>query len=236
MLGLGVGVGGWEFGLGTVLREPMQDVSPTDRRYSQTQDRYAADDLETMQEARRYTDHVFGLVRGFLGSRVLEVGSGIGTMTSRLVDVADRRRDRTQTQLRDARSGGHGRAPAVHPARLPLRGMRCRGAGASAIRLGRLSVNVLEHIADDVSALKAFKTDPRPRRPCDRLRARIADGVWSSRCRARPSSPLFEAHAPRGVASAGLELIRLRYTNPIGLAGWMDNAHVSKSTSTASRR
>jgi hypothetical protein len=29
----------------------MQDVSHTDRRYSQTQDRYAADDLETMQEA-----------------------------------------------------------------------------------------------------------------------------------------------------------------------------------------
>jgi hypothetical protein len=26
---------------------------------------------------------------------------------------------------------------------------------------------------------------------------------------------------------AGLDLVRLRYTNPIGLVGWMFNAHVS---------
>ena len=42
-----------------------------------------------MQEARRYADHVFGLVRPYLGTRVLEVGSGIGTMSSRLVEVAE---------------------------------------------------------------------------------------------------------------------------------------------------
>jgi hypothetical protein len=29
---------------------------------------------------------------------------------------------------------------------------------------------------------------------------------------------------------AGLELVSLRYTNPIGLIGWMYNAHVGKST------
>jgi hypothetical protein len=49
----------------------MPHATHTDRRYSQTQDRYAADDLETMQEARRYADHIFGLVRPFVGSRVL---------------------------------------------------------------------------------------------------------------------------------------------------------------------
>jgi hypothetical protein len=30
--------------------------------------------------------------------------------------------------------------------------------------------------------------------------------------------------------SAGLDLVTLRYTNPIGLLGWMYNAHVSKTT------
>ena len=29
---------------------------------------------------------------------------------------------------------------------------------------------------------------------------------------------------------AGLDLLTLRYTNPIGLLGWMYNAHISKST------
>jgi hypothetical protein len=32
-------------------------------------------------------------------------------------------------------------------------------------------------------------------------------------------------------ANAGLELLRLRYTNPIGLAGWIYNAHISRATS-----
>src|SRR5690606_2896984 len=64
-------------------------VEHTDRRYTQTGEAYAANDLETMQEARRYAAHVFGLFRPFIGSRVLEVGSGIGTMTRPLADTAD---------------------------------------------------------------------------------------------------------------------------------------------------
>jgi hypothetical protein len=34
----------------------------------------------------------------------------------------------------------------------------------------------------------------------------------------------------RAFEAAGLELETLRYTNPIGLLGWMYNAHVSKTT------
>src|SRR5438034_10464541 len=61
-----------------------------DRRYIQTQVRFATDDLETMREARRYQAHVFSLFRPYIGARVLEVGSGIGTTTRTLVDIADR--------------------------------------------------------------------------------------------------------------------------------------------------
>ena len=64
----------------------MRDI---DRRFSQTQDRYAADDLEIMQQARRYSRHVFDLFRDHIGSRVLEVGCGISTMSRRLIEVAD---------------------------------------------------------------------------------------------------------------------------------------------------
>src|SRR3954463_3446058 len=59
-----------------------------DPRFTQTQKRYAADDLETMSEARNYQAHVFGLVRPFVGARVLEVGCGIGTMTAQLLEIA----------------------------------------------------------------------------------------------------------------------------------------------------
>ena len=61
-----------------------------DHRFTQTQKRYAADDLETMSEARNYQAHVFGLVRPYVGSHVLEVGCGIGTMTMQLLAQAKR--------------------------------------------------------------------------------------------------------------------------------------------------
>src|SRR3954447_23768230 len=59
-----------------------------DHRFTQTQKRYAADDLQTMSEAVNYQAHVFGLVRPYVGARVLEVGCGIGTMTRQLLDSA----------------------------------------------------------------------------------------------------------------------------------------------------
>ena len=36
-----------------------------------------------------------------------------------------------------------------------------------------------------------------------------------------------KADLARAFAAAGLRVLKLRYTNPIGLVGWMYNAHVS---------
>jgi cyclopropane fatty-acyl-phospholipid synthase-like methyltransferase len=207
----------------------MQDVSHTDRRYSQTQDRYAADDLETMQEARRYADHVFGMVRPFIGSRVLEVGSGIGTMTSRLVDVAEmvvgiEPNPNCTTRIQEAM----GRHP-----RFTLRTCHfeeCEPSELASLRFDSvLLVNVLEHIEHDVDSLKAFE---RILVPGGRVivfvpALQMAYGPLDAelghhrRYSKRTLRAAFE--------QAGLELVRLRYTNPIGLAGWMYNSHVSKS-------
>ena len=208
----------------------MQDVSHTDRRFNQTQERYAADDLETMQEARRYADHVFGLLRPFIGRRVLEVGSGIGTMTSRLVDIADfvlgiepnpNCVSRIQETMRS------------HP-RFTLRTCHLEECDTSELTSQRfdtvICVNVLEHIADDAEALRGFK---RLLVPGGRVlifvpAVQAAYGPLDAelghyrRYSKRTLGGAFEA--------AGLELMRLRYTNPIGLAGWMYNAHISKST------
>jgi 2-polyprenyl-3-methyl-5-hydroxy-6-metoxy-1,4-benzoquinol methylase len=208
----------------------MQGVSPTDRRFSQTQDRYAADDLETMQEARRYSDHVFGLVRDFVGSRVLEVGSGIGTMTSRLVDVADvvvgiEPNGNCATRLHEAMG--------THP-RFTLRSCHFEECDAAELASHRfdsvLLINVLEHIADDVSALKTFEHIVVPG-------GRVIVFVPALQMAYGPLDAELGHHrrySKRSLraafAAAGLDLVQLRYTNPIGLAGWMYNAHISKST------
>src|SRR5688572_26190238 len=64
-------------------------VEHIDRRFNQTQDRYAAEDLETIEEAKRYGAHVFDLFRPYIGKRVLEVGCGIGTMSRKLAEIVD---------------------------------------------------------------------------------------------------------------------------------------------------
>ena len=208
----------------------MQDLSHTDRRFNQTEERYAADDLETMQEARRYAEHVFGLVRPFIGRRVLEVGSGIGTMTTRLVDTADfvlgiEPNPNCVSRIQEAMRS--------HP-RFTLRTCHfeeCDTSELASLRFDSvLCVNVLEHIADDAGALRAFKEILAPG-------GRVLVFVPAVQAAYGPLDAELGHHrryskrSLRGAfEAAGLELIRLRYTNPIGLAGWMYNAHISKST------
>jgi len=224
-------LGPWELGVLSWYRaEQMQDVSHTDRRYNQTQDRYAADDLETMQEAKRYSDHIFGLVRPYLGSRVLEVGAGIGTMTSRLVDVAEmvvgiEPNPNCLTRLQEAMGS--------HP-RFALRTCHfeeCEPAELASLRFDSvLLVNVLEHIEQDVNALKAFDHILAPG-------GRVIVFVPALQMAYGPLDAELGHHRRyskrtlrAAFEDAGLELVRLRYTNPFGLAGWMYNAHISKST------
>ena len=200
-----------------------------DRRYSQTQEEYAASDLETMQEARRYGTHVFNLFRPFIGSRVLEVGSGIGTMSKPLADVADlvvgiepnvHCASKAQAVMRD------------HP-RFTLRMCHleeCDRGELAAYRFDTVvCVNVLEHIADDVSALRTFRDVIVPG-------GRVLIFVPAVQAAYGPLDAELGHHrrySRRTLAdaftTAGLDILTLRYTNPIGLLGWMFNAHVTKT-------
>jgi len=91
-------------------------------------------------------------------------------------------------------------------------------------------VNVLEHIADDAGALRSFRDVLVPG-------GRVLIFVPAVQAAYGPLDAELGHHRryskptlARAFAEAGLDLITLRYTNPIGLVGWMYNAHVSKST------
>lgn len=200
-----------------------------DRRYSQTQEEYAANDLETMQAARRYGAHLFNLFRPYIGKRVLEVGSGIGTMSRPLVDVADlvvgiepnvNCAMRAQAVMRD------------HP-RFTLRACHLEECDRAELASHRFDtvvcVNVLEHIADDVAALRTF-------REILAANGRVLIFVPAVQAAYGPLDAELGHHRryskpalARAFAAAGLDLLTLRYTNPIGLIGWMFNAHVTRS-------
>jgi 2-polyprenyl-3-methyl-5-hydroxy-6-metoxy-1,4-benzoquinol methylase len=135
----------------------MIEAKHIDRRHTQTREQYAADDLETMQAARRYSAHLFNLFRPHIGKRVLEVGSGIGTMSRPLADVADlvigiepnaNCVTRCEAVMRDQ-------------PRFSLRVCHLEECDRDELLSHRLDtivcVNVLEHIEDDAGALRTFK-------------------------------------------------------------------------------
>ena len=201
----------------------------TDRRFNQTQDRYAAEDLETIEEARRYGAHVFDLFRPFIGRRVLEVGCGIGTMSRKLADIADEIVgiepnanciERIEVAMRDE--------PKFSLRRCHLE--ECDQADLAAHRFDTVyCVNVLEHIHDDIAALRMFRDVILPDGkvlifvPAVQAAYGPLDAELGHH---RRYSKATLAHA---FQEAGLEVAMLRYTNPIGLVGWMYNAHISKS-------
>jgi len=208
----------------------MSHANHVDRRHTQTQEQYAADDLETMQAARRYSAHLFNLFRGHIGKRVLEVGSGIGTMSRPLAEAADlvvglEPNINCVSRLEDAMRG--------YP-RFVLRPYHLEECNRGELAGHRFDtvvcVNVLEHIEDDAGALRTFKDVLIPN-------GRVLIFVPAVQAAYGPLDAELGHHRryskptlAKAFHDAGLDLLTLRYTNPIGLLGWMYNAHISKST------
>jgi 2-polyprenyl-3-methyl-5-hydroxy-6-metoxy-1,4-benzoquinol methylase len=201
-----------------------------DRRHTQTGEQYVADDLETMQGATRYAAHLFGLFRPCVGARVLEVGCGIGTMSERLVEVADsvlgiEPNPACAVVVKDKMAG----QPKFALRECLLEA--CDPAELAAYRFDTVfCVNVLEHIEHDVQALRKFEQVIQPG-------GHVLIWVPSVPAAYGPLDAELGHHrrytkASLGAAfeQAGLEIVSMRYTNPIGLLGWMYNAHVGKST------
>ena len=207
----------------------MTSGGHVDRRFDQTQHEYAATDLETIEEARRYGDHIFELFRPYVGRRVLEVGAGIGTMSRKLLSAAElvigvEPNANCLARLQAAMQG---------ESRFTLLSCHLEECDLGDLRRQELDtvycVNVLEHILDDVAALRMFRDVivpgghvliyvPAVQAAYGPLDAELGHHRRYSK---RTLSAAFEA--------AGLELTLLKYANPIGLIGWMYNSHVTKA-------
>jgi SAM-dependent methyltransferase len=201
----------------------------TDRRFNQTTDRYAADDLETIREARRYGAHVFDLFRPHIGRRILEVGCGIGTMSEKLAELADlivgiepnaACIDRVAEAMR-------------HQPKFSLRPCHLEECDPVELRSHLFDtvycVNVLEHLEHDVAALQMFRDVVVPGGKVLIFVPAVAAAYGPLDAELGHHRRYSKQTLGRAFADAGLEVTMLRYTNPIGLLGWMYNAHVSKS-------
>ena len=208
---------------------PTRSMQHTDRRFTQTNDRYAADDLATMQEARRYAAHVFNLFRSHIGSRVLEVGCGIGTMTQSLLTVADW----VLAIEPNLNCAAVARSLLDDHARFSLRVCHLEECDRAELASHHFDtvfcVNVLEHIDNDVRALTMFRDTVMPG-------GRVLVFVPAVPAVYGPLDAELGHHRrytkrslSAAFSEAGLEMLTLRYTNPIGLLGWAFNTYVTKS-------
>jgi 2-polyprenyl-3-methyl-5-hydroxy-6-metoxy-1,4-benzoquinol methylase len=201
-----------------------------DHRFNQTQKQYAADDLETMSEAHRYQAHVFGLIRPHVGQHVLEVGCGIGTMSQQLVEVTERLVCIEPNLNCAARAR---EALDSHP-RITLRICHLEECNRADLLQDRFDtivcVNVLEHIEDDIRALRLFRDVVAP------TGGKVLIFVPAIQQAYGPLDAALGHHRRytkrslgRAFDAAGLDLVEMKYTNPIGLLGWMYNAHISRN-------
>jgi len=210
-----------------------------DHRFTQTQKRYAADDLETMSEAVRYQAHVFGLVRPYLGARVLEVGCGIGTMSRQILETSD------DLQLVCIEPNANCAARA---------GEELRGQERATIRVCHLEecdrgdlrqqhfdtivcVNVLEHIEHDIQALTLFHEVVAEAGGRVLIYVPAVQGIYGPHDAALGHHRRYSKRSlTAAFAAAGLEMVTVKYTNPIGLLGWMYNLYISGNTEHTSHQ
>jgi SAM-dependent methyltransferase len=202
-----------------------------DHRFTQTQKRYAADDLETMSGARNYQAHIFGLVRPHVGSHVLEVGCGIGTMTAQLLDIARNvvciePNVNCAARAREALAGNDRVAIRV-----------CHLEECNRVELQQetfdtvVCVNVLEHIEDDVRALSLFRDVVAGTGGRVLIFVPAIQGIYGPHDAALGHHRRYSKRTLRAAfAAAGLDVVTMKYTNPIGLLGWMYNLYISGNT------
>jgi SAM-dependent methyltransferase len=200
----------------------------TDRRHTQTVDEFVSDDLRQMQLAPRYIAWLYRLMEPYLGARVMEIGCGIGAITEKILASADsvvgiEPNEACRREL-EARLGANPR-------------FQCLATTIEACALDELAaqrvdtivlVNVLEHIEDDVVVMRRLAAFAQPG-------ARVVvvvpagPGAYGTIDRAVGHFRRYSRSSLSTLfADAGLTPEHLRYSNLVGLLGWMYNSRVSR--------
>jgi SAM-dependent methyltransferase len=181
--------------------------------------------LDDIARARHYNEWLFTRARPFLGSRVLDVGAGIGTFSA-LAAETGAQVTALEPELVDrlrARFAGASRVTVVEGAAedLPLQDQ------FDSI----LCFNVLEHVGDDERALRE-------------LRARLVPGgrllllvpahsaLYGGYDRAAGHVRRYDrAPLRRALVDAGFDVEDLRHVNPVGAIGWLVRVRLRRSES-----
>jgi SAM-dependent methyltransferase len=196
---------------------------------------YTITDQERMTHAANYFAWQGRLVTPNLGTRVIEVGCGIGNFTGMLLD-------REMVLAVDVEPECIERLRARYSNRPNLHAFLCEPGSAAFANLARrrpdscVCLNVLEHIDDDGRALEAMASVLVPGGaivllvPAFQALYGPIDQNLSHRRRYSPS--MLAALADR----TGLRIEKLHYVNAIGFFGWWMNARVFRREAQSARQ
>ena len=175
-------------------------------------DRELAGTLDNLDAATNYADWIVSLMAPYLGGRILEVGAGHGTFTSLLARygpvTATELSERAVAVLRERFAGQEGVTV------VPVDELTDAGFDTAVM------VNVLEHIDDDVGALRSLRDDLCPgghlliySPAFNALYSDFDAAVGHYRRYTKPS-------LGRVLDDAGLEAVDIRYVNAVGARAW----------------
>jgi len=187
--------------------------------------RYTVADQERMTRARRYFAWQSRLAGRELGRRVVEIGCGLGNFTETLLD-------RELVVALDAEPACIERLRQRYPGRANLHAFACEAPSPWFADLRRFQpdscvcLNVLEHIADDVAALRAMGGIlPTGGRVV--LLVPAFPALYGPIDRDLGHYRRYRRHSLRQAAqAAGLAVKKLHYLNSAGFFAWWANSHI----------
>jgi SAM-dependent methyltransferase len=194
---------------------------------------YSGEELDALAGARNYYRWIVRRFSPFLGQRVVEVGAGIGTFAEHLLDSAPEI-DLTLVEPA-ANNYPHLRARFADRPHVRIRHGYLEDAGEPESADSIVAVNVMEHVRDDAAFVEAAH---RLLAPGGHLLLFVpaVPAIYGSLDRAfehfrRYTRPVL-AERLRG---AGLEPLRVQYTNLPGVAAWWLSGKVLRRRTVSAR-
>jgi SAM-dependent methyltransferase len=206
------------------------------RRPTEPRDDLVCRHLQQMKRARHYQRWVFSLLAPYIGSRVLEIGCGVGALTEALLDRAD--------LVVGVEPNGACIAPLLSSVGTnPRFVLNARAiAECDLHQLLRQSfdtvvcVNRLEKIEDDANALRTYGSLVAEQAGRVVVLVPAVPAAYGPFDAALGSCRRYTRRSLADVLErAGLAPRVMQYSNLVGLLGWMYNARVSRAAELGDR-
>jgi SAM-dependent methyltransferase len=189
-----------------------------------------AETLESMSAAPRYNAWMYEAIADVMGRRILEVGSGIGNMSAFLLSGEPERLILTDLDpfYRERLNLLFADRPEVRIDQLRLPDPNAKARFATEAIDTIVALNVVEHIEDDIGALRTMREILAPN---GRI-VILVPALQSIYGEMDKELGHFRRYSKRTLADrfrrAGFRVERLTWFNRVGVAGWWFNGRVRK--------